>query len=297
MKENLRNYSQKRWKILLAGMFFPLFFTVYFLLLCSTVVYYQDVVYMDAIYLAGYAVIVYRDFKAFKKVFGDKKRTEEALQAGKEEICALRDEIREQNDYVSKWIHEVKVPLSALELMNGRNPDAALQSGMRRETERIRGLLRTMLMYGKGQSYFLIRENFKIEMEVGDCAVYTDRRWLIYILDQITSNAVKYRRAPEEYGEDETPHILFEAQRLSADEVLMKVEDNGRGIAWEELPWLFDRGYTGGNMRNGDYQSTGMGLYFARKAAQRLEIGITADSEEGHWTRFTLRFQNNSALI
>ena len=321
MKENLRNYSQKRWKILLAGMFFPLFFTVYFLLLCSTVVYYQDVVYMDAIYLAGYAVIVYRDFKAFKKAVGDKKRTEEALQAGKEEICALRDEIREQNDYVSKWIHEVKVPLSALELMNGRNPDAALQSGMRRETERIRGLLRTMLMYGKmgsmendvqyakvsladavreavkGQSYFLIRENFKIEMELGDCAVYTDRRWLIYILDQITSNAVKYRRAPEEYGEDETPHILFEAQRLSADEVLLKVEDNGRGIAWEELPWLFDRGYTGGNMRNGDYQSTGMGLYFARKAAQRLEIGITADSEEGHWTRFTLRFQNNSALI
>lgn len=316
----MKEYLREKWRMLLAGLLFPLFFTVYFLYLCSSAVYYQDVLYMDALYLAAYAMLVRGDRIRFREESEKRQEMQAALESGKEEIRMLREEMQEQNDYVSKWIHEAKVPLAALELMNGRNPDGDLQKGMRQETERIRGLLRTMLMYGKmgsmendvqygavrledavrevvkGQSYFLIRENFNVRMGLGDCTVYTDRRWLVYILDQITANAVKYRKSREEYGEQDGPEICFRAERISPDETLLVVEDNGRGVAEAELPWLFDRGYTGGNLRNGDYRSTGMGLYFAGKAAKSLGIRIEADSEEGKWTRFTLRFWNNSSL-
>ena len=317
----MKEYLQEKWKMLLAGALFPLFFTVYFLFLCNTVVYYQDVIYMDILYLTGYVTIVCRNMGKFRKETEAKRILQETVQCRTEEIRSLREENREQRDYVSRWIHEVKVPLAALELMNGRNQDEALQKGMRQETERIRGLLRTMLMYGKmgsmendiqyakvsladvvkeavkGQSYFLIHKNFHVEMELGGCTVYTDRRWLVYILDQITANAVKYRKSPEEYSDGSTPGLLFRAEQSSPDETLLTVEDNGRGVAWEELPWLFERGYTGGNIRSGDYKSTGMGLYFAGEAANRLGIGLTVDSDEGKWTRITLRFQNNSSLM
>lgn len=317
----MKKYMKIKWKMLLAGMLFPLFFTFYFCFLCSTRIYYQDVIYMDVFFLAGFALFVGTDIHRFKETEEKIQDAEHALACRKEEIRALREESREQQDYVSKWIHEVKVPLAALELMNGRSRDEALQREMRRETERIRGLLRTMLMYGKmgsmendvqyervclddavretvrGQSYFLIHGKFHVRMELGECAVYTDRRWLVYILDQITANAVKYRKSPEEYGDGKGPEIVFRAGKMSEDETELSVEDNGRGIAGEELPWLFERGYTGGNMRNGDYRSTGMGLYFAAKAAENLGIRIEASSCEGRWTRFTLKFLNDSSLI
>ena len=74
----------------------------------------------------------------------------------------------------------------------------------------------------------MIRHNFEIKEEIGDFQVYTDQRWLVYLLDQLIQNAVKYR------GED--PALRFSAGMEKEDSVLFTVEDNGLGIARWELP-------------------------------------------------------------
>ena len=95
----------------------------------------------------------------------------------------------------------------------------------------------------------------QIEMHLKDEAVYSDRRWLVYMLDQIIGNAVKYR--------GENPTLTFGADISSACGTEFWVEDNGTGIAQAELPYIFDKGYIGSCQRNGGYRSTGMGLYLS----------------------------------
>ena len=136
------------------------------------------------------------------------------------------------------------------------------------------------------QAYFLIRHNFEIKEEIGDVQVYTDQRWLVYLLDQLIQNAVKYR------GED--PVLRFSAGMEKEDSVLFTVEDNGLGIAREDLPYIFQKGYVGKNHRKGDYRSTGMGLYFVKEIRDLLHLDIRAYSEPGKGSRFELRFQDLS---
>lgn len=122
-------------------------------------------------------------------------------------------------------------------------------------------------------------------MHLKDEAVYSDRRWLVYMLDQIIGNAVKYR--------GENPTLTFGADISSACGTEFWVEDNGTGIAQAELPYIFDKGYIGSCQRNGGYRSTGMGLYFVKQTADRLGIGVKASSGENN-TRFTFTFQDHA---
>ena len=230
-----------------------------------------------------------------------------------EDISALQEEREGLTDYITRWAHEVKLPLSALGLMNERNPDSELQEEMQGCLERIQQLLNTMMMSSKlknmendvryervyleeavnealkNQSYFLIREHFQIEKKLEGAVVYSDRRWLVYMLDQLIGNAVKYRT--------KQPALTFEARCISADEVELTVKDNGIGIAEGEIPYIFDRGYIGSNLRNGDYRSTGMGLYFVKETAEHLGIRLQVYSRPEKGTRFTLHFSNNTAFF
>lgn len=312
----MREYLSEKKGMILAAILFPIFFSIYFLYLCSSRVYGADVLYFDGVYAAGVVMLFLADFHRFRRKSGQREDMEQEMDCLRKEIAVLKEEIIEQNDYITRWLHEVKVPLSALELMNGRNSDAELKREMRFCTERIGMLLRIMLMYGKmgsmendvtftavkleeavreavkNQSFFLIRAGFEIKMELSGLRVFTDQRWLVYMMDQITANAVKYRAE----ASDRVPEILFRGRKISEDETELIIRDNGRGIASEELPYLFDRGYTGGNVRNGDYRSTGMGLYFTRKAADRLGIKLEVHSEEGKWTSFVFHFYNNHSI-
>ena len=125
----------------------------------------------------------------------------------------------------------MKLPLSALRLMNERNKDRMLREEMQEPLERIQQYLNTMMMSSKlkkpendvklekvslreaaaeavkNHSYFLIRDDFNIELHVKDITVYSDRRWLVYMLDQMIGNAVKYR--------GKAPKLTFGAETLS----------------------------------------------------------------------------------
>ncbi len=138
------------------------------------------------------------------------------------------DDSLELQDYVAKWCHELKLPLSASLIMNEKQKDTQLRASMREQLERMKRQT-DMLLQGcrlqspildldikvtrlseciktsiKNNQFFLIQKNFTIDVGAGvksddDTLVYTDAGWLVYILDQFISNAVKYSDKPEPY--------------------------------------------------------------------------------------------------
>ena len=101
----------------------------------------------------------------------------------------------------------------------------------------------------------------------------TDEKWLSFILEQLLSNAIKYTNSGE--------------IRITAEGKLVHISDTGIGIAPEDLPRIFERGFTGYNGRL-DKKSTGIGLYLCKQACQRLSIGISAESHISTGSVFTL---------
>lgn len=214
-------------------------------------------------------------------------------------------------DYMARWLHEVKLPLSAALLMNEKIADAALRHTQKEQLERIRQQLNMALLGAKAQSslfdlqvrrvnlldcvktsvhnnqFFLIQKQFQIDLRVPETLVYTDRTWLVYLLDQLVQNAVKYAGAQpmlKIYTED------------GEETVRLFVEDNGEGILESDVRRIFERGYTGSSHHNGKYKSTGMGLYLADTIAKRLEHPLEVESVYGEYTRFAVSMRRASNL-
>lgn len=112
-------------------------------------------------------------------------------------------------------------------------------------------------------------------------------KWIAFILNQLILNAVKYRR-------DAEPRIRIFTEKTDHGVFLM-VADNGLGIPEEELPRIFDKGFTGSNGRT-NRPSTGMGLYLCRKLCLKLGIEINAESIENNGTKIILAFPVSSYL-
>ena len=123
-----------------------------------------------------------------------------------------------------------------------------------------------------------IRNKCRLTYEPVNCRVLTDEKWLLFIIEQVISNALKYTRE----GQVE---IFVKPQQT------LVIKDNGIGIAPEDLPRIFERGYTGYNGR-ADKKSTGIGLYLCRRIAERLGHRITAVSEAGKGTEIWIDLQN-----
>ena len=187
------------------------------------------------------------------------------------------DELFEMNcnlrDYITKWCHEVKLPLAALLLMNEKIEDSVQKKAMKEQLERIRQLLNGALIGSRVQStmydlqigktslsqcvrasvknnqFFLIQNRFEMEVSVPELTVYTDKEWLIYVLDQIIGNAIKYT--------SECPRLSIWGES-EEDVTRLYIEDNGEGIKDCDLKNVFEKGFTGSNHHNGKYKSTGM---------------------------------------
>lgn len=239
-------------------------------------------------------------------------------------------------DYVAKAVHEIKVPLSACMLMAENLPETADREEMLWQLNRINVQLRLSLLGVKVQSclfdvqirpvrlsdivktalhnnqFFLINMHFNIEVKIRDEIIHTDASYLVYVLDQLLSNAIKYagenpylniesrrgevqRSDTVDCEEDKTDRSDFWKEELKteirkADRIRLIIEDHGEGIAREDLERIFQKGYTGHNHRNGRYKSTGMGLYLAKEICHRLGCKISVESEYGCYTRFTITF-------
>lgn len=213
-------------------------------------------------------------------------------------------------DYVTKAVHEIKVPLSVCLLMAEEYSETMDREEMLWQLNRINVQLRLALLGVKVQSslfdvhiypvrlsdivkkalhnnqFFLIRMHFEIKLSMKEEVVLTDASYLVYVLDQLLSNVIKYA--------GENPYLRISSEDARSGHVKLIIEDHGEGITKEDLGRIFEKGYTGHNHRNGEYKSTGMGLYMAEQICHRLGCQISVESEYGSYTRFIISFPTES---
>lgn len=325
----LISYLKQQIRFIVFGIGAIGFINVYFLYLCSSRLYLNDLIYLDVICLLGFIAVLVKRYLKYRQInrllamhqvidiselvdYYDEqylKIVEKNNEYYSEDINNLSQQMQELATYISRWSHEVKLPLASMRLMNERNSDLSLKKEMRLTIERIQLLLNTMLMSSKlrnpendikiervalgqvikesikHQSYFLINDHFEIDLKIDNEYVYSDRRWLTYMLDQFITNSIKYKQ--------NNPQLHFYIES-SNQPLTLVIEDNGIGIDKEDIPYIFDRGFIGRNLRDGDYRSTGMGLYFVNDIAGRLEIEVEVDESFKGGSRFKLRFNDNS---
>lgn len=217
---------------------------------------------------------------------------------------ALFNEIQSIEDYATLWAHEIKTPLSIL-LMTAQQIDSPkVKNSILEEIERIQHLAEQFLYFSRSHSFtkdFLVSEvslkkfssdcikkharaliakNIAIEMSVSEYHVFSDAKWLGYIIEQLLVNAIKYT---SEGGRIQ----IYTSSDVNGCH--LTIEDTGIGIDLEDLPRIFDRGFTGKTGRQSG-SSTGMGLYLANKLSQMLTHTLTVVSEKDKGTRITLSF-------
>ena len=215
-----------------------------------------------------------------------------------------QNEKKEMADYYAVWIHQIKTPIAVMKLLLNRM-DSEEGSALSSELFRVEQYVEMALNYTrldedandlvitdyaldnlirqairKHASQFIFRK-LRLSYEETNLHVVTDQKWFLCILDQILSNAVKYTAkggitiTVEEEGKD----------------ILLRITDTGIGIAPEDIPRIFDKGFTGLNGRM-EHKSTGIGLYICKKAADKLKIGLRAESKPGKGSTFTLVMEN-----
>ncbi len=218
-------------------------------------------------------------------------------------VSDARASQREYREYVERWVHEIKAPITASRLIC-RELDGDIRRKLTAELSQIEAHVERALFYARAENpeqdclfrqiklgkiaaqaienhrSLLIQNGIRVETENMNCAVYTDEKWAVFILGQLLQNAARYR-GPE-------PVITLSARPLGR-QTRLTVHDNGIGIPAHELPRVFERGFTGSNgrIRGG---STGMGLYLCRKLAVFLELELHMVSQEGAGTTVTLTF-------
>lgn len=212
---------------------------------------------------------------------------EEAGRAMREQVAAHERASREYREYVETWVHEVKTPIATGKLLTENNPSKAMEA-MEEELSKIDTFIEQALYYARSssaeqdylvrkcaveeivrsalraQARTLILKNIAVHLEELTVNVYTDAKWLTFMLGQVFSNAAKYGA--------KNLHIWAEQER---DNVLLHVADDGVGVCAQDLPRIFEKGFTGKNGRTYG-KSTGMGLYLCKKLADKLGMGVSA---------------------
>lgn len=222
-----------------------------------------------------------------------------------EQIGEVQRERQEYKEYIEQWIHEVKTPITAIKLICENNRCSFTRELMA-ELENINRFTEQALYYTRSEhtekdysvreislsdvvhgaiadnKYLLRQNNMAVTVEDVEYSIYSDDKWLRFILDQLISNAVKYRT--------DQPVLHFFAVKKT-DSIILSVSDNGIGIPQGDLPRIFEKGFTGQNGRT-IHSSTGIGLYLCGRLCDKLGIGISASSE-GKGTTISLSFHIN----
>lgn len=208
---------------------------------------------------------------------------------------------REMMDYYTLWAHQIKTPLSAMRLML-RSPAGAAGPEMEGELIQVERYVSMVLSYlrldSESSDFVFARQplepivrgvvrklarlfvlkNISLDLPPLELTVLTDSKWLAFVLEQLLTNAIKY-----------TPERGRIALRLEGRTLLL--QDSGIGIRAEDLPRIFEKGFTGCNGRE-EQHSTGLGLYLCRRILDKLGHPIRISSTPGQGTRVELDFSD-----
>ncbi|HJA67544.1 MAG TPA: sensor histidine kinase [Candidatus Mediterraneibacter cottocaccae] len=254
------------------------------------------------------------------------RNLEDISKSMNDEIARHERVSSEFKEYTERWIHEIKIPIASAKLIlhNSRGESRVSdESGensrrLKEQIGRIESDVEKVLYYIRSEvprnDYRIgehtlreivreaVRENkdslilnrFSVQMEIREEKVYTDRKWLVFMLGQMISNSVKYAREEKHgdfpgSGKSDTGRVIRFRAETKADRIRLFVEDNGIGISTGDLPRIFDKSFTGENGRK-TAASTGMGLYICRKLCTEMGHCIGAESEPGAGTRIIVEF-------
>lgn len=224
-------------------------------------------------------------------------------------IADYRRRSEEYRDYIVTWVHEVKIPIATAGMIIENHRDEAVREvGIDAEIKRIQNYVEQALFFARSEAVekdYIIKEldleeiassviydkkrilrEKRASVDIHDMSpakkVFSDGKWLAFIMSQIIDNSIKYAK------EDCTLSLeIFVTEE--ADAVSLHIKDNGIGMNSSELGRAFDKGFTGTNGRNVS-ASTGMGLYLCKRLCDRLEHGLTIKSVEGEGTELIIEF-------
>lgn len=224
-----------------------------------------------------------------------------------EKINELQSSVDEFKDYVEMWIHEVKIPLSHLNLAI-YNHQLQSKPLILEQVHKLENQVDQVLYYVRSQSAqkdylikstllsqmiknvikknkdYFIYHKVKVVLKDLDEYVYTDSKWLEFILNQILNNSFQYTQEHQ---------LIIEISAIKKDyQVILSIQDNGIGIQESDLPRVFDKSFTGNNGRI-QKKSTGMGLYICKKLCQQLGHHISIESQLHKYTKVMIVFYND----
>ncbi len=212
---------------------------------------------------------------------------------------------KEYKEYIESWVHEIKIPITSAKLLCENNK-SNITNKIDEELEEINNFVEQALFYARLEQVsndFMIRKteiveiiknviarnkkimiqnNMKVEIRNIDVLVYTDEKWLEFILNQIIINAIKYKKESDS-------KVTIEAEE-NKEGIKLSIKDNGIGIKESEINRIFEKGFTGTNGRKLNKKSTGIGLYLCRKLCEELNIAIEAQSKESEYTQINITF-------
>lgn len=215
-------------------------------------------------------------------------------------------------DYIELWIHEIKLPIAASKMVVENNKNEVTKS-INEELDKVENYIEQALFYARSNTvekdYYirkcnlkdivnesikknknaLIQEKITINIHDVDMQVNTDSKWIVFILNQIIQNSVKYRKP------DNNSEIEMHAKE-GAENVILYIKDNGIGIKKGEITRVFEKGFTGTNGRMQNKKSTGIGLYLCKKLCDKLGIAIELNSVEDEGTEIRLVFPKSSYI-
>ncbi len=221
-------------------------------------------------------------------------------------LTSWQTERRESMDYYTTWVHQIKTPISVMR-MTLESEDTDEHRELSAELFRIEQYVEMVLSYlrlGSDSSDYIFREyeldgiikqaihkyapqfvrrRIRLEYHPVDVKVLTDEKWLLFIMEQILSNSIKYTQSGS---------ITIS---VTSDKIL-KISDTGIGIAPEDLPRIFEKGFTGYNGRS-NKKSTGLGLYLCKMAADRLSHKISAESTPGVGTTISIDLHTDELKV
>ena len=176
----------------------------------------------------------------------------------------LQQALSDMEEYLTQWVHEIKLPLATLQMITERLDDYELATNLKNEVVKMNILVNNVI-YGsrttsssedlmikevslekivrssiKNNAYFLIKNRIDIHLEELNHFVFTDEKWMIYVMDQLILNAIKYRQ---------NDSIISIQAKQDKNVTYLVVKDNGIGIRPEELSRIFNKGFTGSNGR------------------------------------------------
>lgn len=240
-----------------------------------------------------------------------KKSLEQIDKSMLENVNKYKYMTEDYKEYIELWIHEIKIPIATSKMVIENNKNEVTKS-IDEELDKVENYIEQALFYARSNTvekdYYirkvvlkeivnesikknkssLIQEKISIDIHDLDIEVNTDNKWIVFILNQIIQNSIKYRKKENS--------VIEMYANQGKENVILYIKDNGIGIKQGEITRVFEKGFTGTNGRLSNKKSTGIGLYLCKKLCNKLGIGIELNSVQNEGTEVKLVFPKDSYI-